>query len=266
MGNENLEIKRIKVTPSMARKWLESQKNYRKLRPFVLRSYKADMKSGFWTDCGDTIKLDTHGRLVDGQHRLQAIVDLDLTMHFWVAKGVKNMLNIDNGSPRNASDALGFELSLDCAKDVTGTYRKICRFGLMNTASKWSGTKSELVKFVKSNPFIVDAAQKGAEYKKKGLITSTEVGAAIMQAHYCKSDMAIVFGYFESIRDGLELKKGDPSHTIREKLAILPVHGSKEWKMRMWCILRGLRAKQIGEQVAVLRYSPECPMPQLVPK
>lgn len=104
-----VEIKRIEITPKMAAEFLE--KNFsdnRNIRNSVIEQYASDMRNERWTESGETIKFDEYGNLVDGQHRLQAVIKSGKTVAFFVVYGLKEsaMTNIDIGARRTASDAL----------------------------------------------------------------------------------------------------------------------------------------------------------------
>lgn len=104
-----VEIKRIEVTPTLAAEYL--QKNFadnRNLRNSTIDRYASDMKNGRWTETGETIKFDQYGNLIDGQHRLHAVIKSGQTITFFVASGLEDAaaVNIDIGAKRSFADAL----------------------------------------------------------------------------------------------------------------------------------------------------------------
>lgn len=76
------------VDPELAERWLARNPNNRNLRRAVVDSYARDMSTGNWVLNGETIKLDVAGRLVDGQHRLSAVVAAEVTVPMIVVRGV----------------------------------------------------------------------------------------------------------------------------------------------------------------------------------
>jgi hypothetical protein len=70
----------IDVDPATAESWLAKNPNNRNLRVPVVQSYARDMVSGNWMLNGETIKFDQSGKLIDGQHRLSAVVTADVTV------------------------------------------------------------------------------------------------------------------------------------------------------------------------------------------
>ena len=64
----------LTITPSMAEEMLSKNKSNRKLRNTVVNSYASQMASGKWHLTGQGITFGKNGQLLDGQHRLSAIV------------------------------------------------------------------------------------------------------------------------------------------------------------------------------------------------
>ena len=72
------------ITPQDAERILkESEKAFseaeggfkqRNRRRDTVTAYAEDMAAGRWKENGETIKFDSEGRLIDGQHRLAAVV------------------------------------------------------------------------------------------------------------------------------------------------------------------------------------------------
>lgn len=99
-----MRIEEVLVTPEKAVEWLGC--NIKRNRPILTdreTSYAHDMVSGKWIRNGETIKFDTNGKLIDGQHRLRAIVDTGLSIKMDVAYNVPEdaFKTIDTGAPRN---------------------------------------------------------------------------------------------------------------------------------------------------------------------
>lgn len=64
----------VRVTPEIAERWLKNNGKNRKLSIVHAKKLAAVMAAGKWSLNGQTISFDDQGRLLDGQHRLTAIV------------------------------------------------------------------------------------------------------------------------------------------------------------------------------------------------
>lgn len=101
------EIRKMLVTPAKAKEFIESNVHNRRIRQKTLLRYSTDMKAGRWKeDTFELIKISPSGRILDGQHRLHAIVKSNVSLNLHVAFGVpENVFDVlDSGSIRNAAD------------------------------------------------------------------------------------------------------------------------------------------------------------------
>lgn len=97
----------IDITPDIAGEWLlQNSANYRHCDANRVRLYAKQMKSGAWDVNGESIKFDQKGCLIDGQHRLNAIVESGTTQSMLVLTNVPSDINIDTGKPRVLADVL----------------------------------------------------------------------------------------------------------------------------------------------------------------
>lgn len=99
----------ITITPELAREYLA--KNIDKNRPIrkaVVHAYAEQMKRGEWKITPQGISFDQKGRLIDGQHRLMAIIESGAKVPMYVTTGVPvdRMLMIDCGAKRTPADIL----------------------------------------------------------------------------------------------------------------------------------------------------------------
>lgn len=75
MTNSEFMIEQVQMTPGLAKKMLASNAdNQRNLRMSKVEQYVRDMLAGHWPITGETIKVATDGALIDGQHRLTAVL------------------------------------------------------------------------------------------------------------------------------------------------------------------------------------------------
>lgn len=97
------------VTPQMAKKWLEEKAPNRIVSPrdFRVLGYAKEMKAGKWR-LGDPLMFDVEGRLIDGQHRLAALIIADLPIQFVILSGYpsESMIVLDTGKARTVHQSL----------------------------------------------------------------------------------------------------------------------------------------------------------------
>jgi len=111
------------ITPQAASEMLE--RNYRNNRSINARrveTYAADMKAGKWTFTGEPIVFDVDGDLVNGQHRLTAIIKSGIAIASLIVEGVEDqaVTNMDQNMPRTLRNVLEF-LSYDNPSELART-------------------------------------------------------------------------------------------------------------------------------------------------
>lgn len=110
------------ITPEKARTYLKKNvHNYRKMSRAVINSYAEDIKNGRWQLNGETIIFDKNGFLMDGQHRLSAIVLANKAADILVVRGVEDdATKIDIGKRRTDVDILNAE-GFECDATLIAT-------------------------------------------------------------------------------------------------------------------------------------------------
>jgi hypothetical protein len=96
------------IGPKTATKYLENQAKNRPVNKRKVKAYAAVMAAGAWETTHQGIAFDAYGKLIDGQHRLHAIVLSGKTVKMQVTRYTDDapMAVVDSGKPRNAGDRL----------------------------------------------------------------------------------------------------------------------------------------------------------------
>lgn len=96
------------VTPEIAARWLETNTVNRRLRKHRVDRYSRDLESSRWRVHHQGVAFDTEGNLIDGQHRLQAIVNTKKECLLLVVRNcpIESRLHVDEIMTRSTSDAL----------------------------------------------------------------------------------------------------------------------------------------------------------------
>jgi hypothetical protein len=76
-SNEEIKCAVIDVTPDMAEDWLKKNRQNRKVREDRVDRYADLMRDGEWLVSPDAIAFSYTDKLINGQHRLKAIAQLD---------------------------------------------------------------------------------------------------------------------------------------------------------------------------------------------
>ncbi|OLE24236.1 MAG: hypothetical protein AUG49_13760 [Catenulispora sp. 13_1_20CM_3_70_7] len=111
MIKEQVKAEWVEVTPAMATALLDANSHNRRLREAVADGYARDMTADRWDVNGETIKICIDGRLIDGQHRLEAIEITGITAVCLIVTGlpIEAQKTTDIGARRSYADTLGWE-------------------------------------------------------------------------------------------------------------------------------------------------------------
>lgn len=97
------------VSPEMAAKFLADNASFqRKIRVGVVRDLANSITRGEWQLTHQAVAFDINGKLIDGQHRLNAVVRANMSVPMLVVRGVDATCFkvIDVGVKRTIADAL----------------------------------------------------------------------------------------------------------------------------------------------------------------
>lgn len=117
----------ITVTPVMAKAWLaKNLENNRKLSTRYSNNLANLMLKGEWK-IGEAIKFDKSGNLIDGQHRLNAVIVANIPVKFLVIHGydTESAQVLDRGKNRNLQDIAHLK-----NLNLTGPQLSVCKFML----------------------------------------------------------------------------------------------------------------------------------------
>jgi hypothetical protein len=99
----------VRVTPELAQQWLEANQDNRPIRATHMRTLAREMTEQRWRVTHQGIAFSDHGRLIDGQHRLQAIVASDVPAMLMVFVDMPDGMfgALDRGARRKHADDIG---------------------------------------------------------------------------------------------------------------------------------------------------------------
>jgi hypothetical protein len=218
----------IDVTPAMAEAWLSKNPNNRNPRQPVISSYARDMASGNWMLNGETLKFDKAGKLIDGQHRLRAIILADVTVQMVVMRGVDaNVMDtVDVGAKRTYADALKLQ-----GEENTTTLAAVVRRAVMwqrgtrtNTGAL-RPTAREMNGFIEANPQIRTSAEVAARYATRTFLPASIIGLCHWLFSPLDPDEADWF--LARVADGDGITADSPIAALRLRIVKLRVGGGR---------------------------------------
>lgn len=104
-----MKTESIHITPKQAEQWLSHNTSNRPARKFWVDALAYEMTNGTFVKSHQGIAFSESGKLIDGQHRLMAIVKSGCTVEMLVTTGLNDdaFLVFDNGVKRTVADLTG---------------------------------------------------------------------------------------------------------------------------------------------------------------
>lgn len=214
------------ITPSVAKQMLEGNIDNRKLRSFRVSQYADAIKRGMWDIQNDAITISKTGKLLNGQHRLSAIVEANTSIQCLVLRGVddETYSSIDSGLARSVNDALSQAMGNGVNVSHISPIAKMliafdCGINIFDTNAMSLVQRQDIVDYVQKNTEILDWAKNigaKADNAVGGVRTAWGVFAVLASA---KHGRVKVEEFINLVVDGVGLKPGDAPLALRNWLS-----------------------------------------------
>lgn len=248
------------VTPVLAEQWLQANPRNRRLRRPYIAQLAGIMRRGEWRFNGDAIRRTPDGALLDGQHRLSAVVEADATVDMLIVEGLEEEAQdtIDRGLRRMLSDTLDMRGYSD-AKNLAAALSWLHRF---QTGSVWwvkggaaFPTPAQALELLHQHPGLPNSLRVGSAAKEASFRYPPSLAVAL---HYLmvQCDSAAADLFFERFIGGYALDEGDAILRLREQVARRGERRLREppayvaaWTIKAW------NAWRAGRSVRQLRWT-----------
>lgn len=218
----------VDVDPATAEKWLARNPNNRNLRKAVVDGYTRDMIADNWVVNGETIKFDVDGRLIDGQHRLSAVVAAEVSVPMVVVRGMDPdiMDTVDVGAKRTYADALDLQ-GEDNTRNLASVVRRAVMWqrGARTNTGAIRPTAREMNAFIRENPQIRTSAELAARLSSRSLLPASVVGLSHWLFSPLDPDDADWF--LARAADGDGLPASSPIAALRNRVVKMRVGGGR---------------------------------------
>ncbi len=218
------QVMEVLISPKLAVEILETRAPNRHIKQPRVDQYARDMKKGHWLRNGQTIKFDRFGRLLDGQHRLWAVIEADISVDFTVAVGLEAeaMATVDTGIPRSFADVLQIN-GTTSARQVAAVARMTWNY----EQAAWT---------TRNNPSHLDLAAVMSRFPDMGEYVGTlkgkvqklgqmsALGFICYMGHRLDDNAATRF--IDGLSSGGGLEEGNPILALRERLISWRTSGS----------------------------------------
>lgn len=267
---QKLDCEIVDVTPRDARELLEANTHNRSLRPDYVRKLAAAMQRGEWTVNGEPIQIAKDGTLLNGQHRLNAVVESGTTVPLLVIRGlpISAQTTMDGGLRRNLSDVLALHGESETANlgamiSMLYRYRNGHR---LNNSGHTAPTATEALALLEAEPGLKDGLPPARKVTREtGLRMSV---TAVLIYLFEEVDPGQSERFFEALCEPADEPPGSPVIALRSILE----RSRKEqtYKLTSYVIfamvIKAFNAWREGRDVFVLSFKPWGATPEAFPK
>lgn len=216
-------VRTVRIGPELAIKLLEADKliRNRKLVQSHVDALARDMKNDRWQPNGDAIRFSRDGDLMDGQHRLWAVVESGVPIDFLVVDGLdpEVMATIDTGRKRTFGDVL----------TIGGTKNAVVTAGALRWMYWWTKqrkfafssikpTHSELQAVLEKNQDIAEAASEIYGQAPKTLRLVTPSVLVFCYTLFKRADAQRAGQWISLLQTGANMDEKHPVHQLRERV------------------------------------------------
>jgi len=258
------------ITPKKAKELLSTIKTNRPVSNGRVNHYSSIMKRGEWRTTHQGIAIDKNGCLIDGQHRLNAIVKANVSVTMSITEGLStdtfkymdvgytrtagNVFHIE-GIPNAKNHAAGVSRYFSMKHNITAVANR------QNNRTKTSNTFDDYLQFYYENAELLNLIIVKSEkyYRMYKLFSPTEIYGLMV---YIMLDMGYtsdyVCGFFESLYTKNNNSKSNAPELLFQKL-INNLAGNLEIKPRAKTALfiKAFNYYVKGKKIKRLNYNPD---------
>jgi hypothetical protein len=217
----SIRTKVITVTPEDAERYLSNMVNNRKVKARRITKLAGSMKRGDWGLTGQPLVFSPNGKMLDGQHRMRAVIASGRTIQFLAVYGVDESMysKMDDVAPRGVADGL---IGVANANEVASALRCLhCEQrsakGSLIHPRNYPITTDESIRLMDTCPGIIDAASFVVGRKRVRAMIGG--GVAAYSLYRMRSDSEVMADAFmEKMHTGEGLSARSPVLSLRNVL------------------------------------------------
>ena len=255
MGNEIVSIERI--DKKKADSILQNNTMNRKIVRANVDFIKSEITSGNFALNGSSIVISEEGILIDGQHRLLAISELDTVVNMVVVRNAKKEVfaTIDCGKIRTAGDVISSE-KMPYANAMASAIKRIIEEFSSKRKTAKNGTvklsNSEILKFYKDNSTeLIEIMERCTQLYSSQIKVTTPSIATAMVFLLRREDSVKAFPFIREIFTGEKETESNAALTLRKRLLNSKIDGIRIDDSRIRALfLVSFRAYKAGRNIS----------------
>jgi hypothetical protein len=259
-----MDVKQEKITVARAEQLLGTNESNRRTRRRHVTKLRHAIEAGEWrSDNPAPIAVSSTGRLLDGQHRLLAVVEAKKGVTMWVARGVKPdvMPTIDTGHARTFADLLTMRGEVS-ATNMAAAVRQLQLYrieGVIGGSSSrdFGPTHVDLLQRLQDEPGIRGSTLWSSAGQQHDLVVLRIPRGLASALHYLFSevDEEDAEEFWRRLLTGDEIHEGEAVYALRRYLLRQREFTARLPARRMAAlIIKAWKQWREGEQVDVIQW------------
>jgi hypothetical protein len=258
----NIIIQLTTITPEDAARWLKCNHNNRPVRRAHIKFLASEIANGNWQVNGQGIVISDNEEVLDGQHRLMAVIEAGISIKTLVIYGIDKAAfkTIDTGAVRTGSDALSLwypDIQQGITKAVGAAVSWCTRMdmGFGNNKSKTSNT--ETLAYVAAHPSMWRCAEVLAGLPRDARPISLGMGTAAYEM-FQRKDVDQADRFMHAFFTGEHLPLTSPEYILRallqkdsQRLSSYPSDIKMKMVVKAWNLRRRGREDTTRQAVAL---------------
>jgi len=243
-----MKFNEVLVTPDIAVQYLTKNQNNRPLDRFHVLKLSKDIADGKWSMNGDTIRFNKDGELIDGQHRLNAVIKAGVPVPMIIVTDIEDphaFRTIDTNSKlRNVGQVLGL-MNVKNGFVAGAVARRLIHWETTEDKSTFSldvanyryVSTADIIQYVENNneeiQYMVLKMKRSLIFKQCGAGTIL-VTSLIICSRYNEEEAE---EFINALISGYHPQMDSPVIRLRDRLLTPPDRKGNKWELELMAIV-----------------------------
>lgn len=255
------------IGPELAREYLDMMPRNRRRRIRLQTRFATAIKKGQWKLTGESIKFNTKGELIDGQHRLEAVIEANKAIEILVCRNVppSAFMELDTGGTRSPGDLLTVA-GYNYTNSVASTIRYLT--SILRIEGDQIGPSSLAHERVDPKTLLEYANTHGEELTAAVTVTNNKQARVVLGPPSMYAALYYIFAehnkkgadvFFETLISGCDYEQGrvDPVYQLHRLLVQYKQdkHSKRPNFYKCAIAIKAWNAFQMRDTISSLRFS-----------
>lgn len=224
-GDRSIVAEVVTITPDNATAWLRCNRHNRPTRRAHIAFLADEILRDNWQVNGQAIVIAEDEQVLDGQHRLMAIIEAGKSIQTLVVYGIspEAFRTIDTGAVRTGADALCLHFPqespsiIKCVATAVQWCVRLERGMVTRGGGTTKTSNTDCIEYVKNHPSLMQCAETLSGYPKDARPLSIGCGTALYEM-FARKSSPMADDFMQRFYTGESLERSDPEWLLRQAL------------------------------------------------